>query len=449
MPSTATIEIELGGAPRARGERFRVALRLLRHWALAFFGLFVTPPERSRERRRRIAFQAYSAHLAQFYATVIAELRRQPDVEVELVILPHPHLPLAAERELRSFARERLGLSDDQIVPYWRTLWRRFDALVCADVYARFPLRRCPRILLRHGPGTNRRHVIRRRFRKTLFDFDLALVPGEHDREVLAEAVAAGLGSRRRGIGGGRGARIVASGQPFLDRLGERAAERESYLAALGLDRARPIVLFAPSWSGLRGLPGRGVPYWDEVVASLQGLGANVVIKLHDCSYRPSMAGGVDWTAKLAAVAAPRLAIDRDIDDVPALEHADVLVTDVSSRAFNFMLLGKPVVLWCASRAPVGDWDRERETLMRRGSLVAESIGDVTRLVSGALARDLRADDAGAVSAKCFSNAGSATSVVVDLLRAELDLPATSATRRDHARPSARPVVADVAARQV
>ncbi len=439
MQTTVEAEIALGGAPRARWERARVVARLLRHWTLLLLGLLVAPRAASRHRgpQRLLALQAYSVHLAQFFETLVVELRDQGDVALELVILPHPHLPVRSERELRIYARERLGFRDDQILPFWRTLWRRYDAMVCADVYARFPLRRgLRRILLRHGPGVNRRHVTRRPFRKTVFDFDLALVAGEHDREVLSAAASERATTR-----------IIASGQPFLDRLGESAIGRADYLGDLGLDPRLPTVLFAPSWSGLRELPERGVPYWNAVVEALLRLDANVIVKLHDCSYHPSMAGGIDWRAKLAAVAASRLAIDGAVDDVPALEHVDVLVTDVSSRAFNFMLLDKPVVLWHPTEHSAGPWERRREQLLRRGSLVARSIDEVSGLVSGALAGTRSAPDARAVSAACFANAGRATAAVVDCLRAEVELPQLRREAR-RARAVAAAVVADVAARR-
>jgi CDP-glycerol glycerophosphotransferase (TagB/SpsB family) len=62
------------------------------------------------------------------------------------------------------------------------------------------------------------------------------------------------------------------------------------------------------------------------------------------------MSGGVDGAAARRRVA-PRLAVDHDIDDIPALEHADVLITDTSSRAFNFMVLDKPVARFSSTRA--------------------------------------------------------------------------------------------------
>jgi CDP-glycerol glycerophosphotransferase (TagB/SpsB family) len=376
-------------------------------------GVFVCSRAASGERRaKRVAFQAYSTHLAQFYRTIIDELRGAGDVELEFVILPHPHLPLSSSRDLRGFARQQLGFGDDQIRPFARTLWRRYDALICADVYARFPLRRSGRtILLRHGPGVNRRHLERRLFRKTVFDFDVCLVPGEHDREILSAA------SKRH-----RATRIVAAGQPHLDRLGAVEVTRSRYLADLGLDAELPTVLFAPRWSALGAQPDGGVGYWDEVVETLLAFDANIVVKMHHCSYYPSMAGGIDWGAKLDAVVAPRLAVDHDVDDGPALEHADVLITDTSSRAFNFMLLEKPVVLWDPP-ARGARRESQREDLLRRGSLVAGSLAEASALVGAALAGSRSAAEAPAVAAECFSNVGGATAAVVDCIRSELELP--------------------------
>jgi hypothetical protein len=156
------------------------------------------------------------------------------------------------------------------------------------------------------------------------------------------------------------------------------------------------------------------------------------------------MARGIDWRSKLDAVAVPRLGVDHDIDDTPALEHADVLVTDTSSRAFNFMLLDKPVVLWCPPMRG-GRWERQREELLQRGSLVAGSLAEVSALVAAALSGSRSAPECRAVAASCFSNVGEATAAVVDCIRSDLELPGLDRGRR----PARGTTVSRVAARRV
>lgn len=78
-----------------------------------------------------------------------------------------------------------------------------------------------------------------------------------------------------------------------------------------------------------------------------------------------------------------------------ALLAADVPVTDVSSRAFNFMLLDKPVVLCPRAHPPAGSLAQTTYDLLCRGAVVAEAL---------------------------FANPGEATDAVTQVLYSELGL---------------------------
>ena len=73
-----------------------VFFRIISEILLYLAGLFrIKPVFQSRQRgKKRIAFQAYSRHLAQFYLTIIRELLKDSDrFEVIFIILPHPQFP--------------------------------------------------------------------------------------------------------------------------------------------------------------------------------------------------------------------------------------------------------------------------------------------------------------------------------------------------------------------
>ena len=368
---------------------------------------------RAKGRRRRVAFQSYSVHLAQCYATIIEQLRRDfPDLDIDFIVLPHPHFPLRAWRELREFATEVLGFPERNVRPYWQTIWDKYDFLICTDVYARFPLRATKRVLLKHGVGVASRVVEPHMFRKTAFDFDLVLVSGQVDYETLVRAAPPSFAATK----------VVAAGLPYVDRLERNEGGRDDYLRRLDLDTDKPIVLLAPSWNGLIEAEAREPRYFDNLVQSLLELDVQTIVKLHACSLNEVMAGGHDWAAKLERYRRLGAHIDNDIDDVPAMQNAHVLITDISSRAFNFMLLGKPVILVHSDGLVDNEIDRQRLRVMRDGALTVRSASELKTLLARGL-RDPRALKNGdnEVVSRCFANRGHATEAVVEQLLKQID----------------------------
>jgi hypothetical protein len=132
-------------------------------------------------------------------------------------------------------------------------------------------------------------------------------------------------------------------GMPKVDCLVDGTFHRDEILQTLGLDPARPTVLYAPTWSPASSLNAMGV----ELVAALGRMPVNVIMKLHDRSrdLRERYSGGVDWAAKLQPLLVPGrgvLAPGHDIS--PYLVAADLMVTDHSSAGFEFLLGDKPLV---------------------------------------------------------------------------------------------------------
>lgn len=132
-------------------------------------------------------------------------------------------------------------------------------------------------------------------------------------------------------------------GMPKLDCLVDGSLRRDAVLAALGLDPARPTVLYAPTWSPYSSVNAYGV----ELVERLCRAGYTVMVKLHDRSRDKELvhSGGVDWGARLLPILeryGGHLA--RGGDACPYLAAADVLISDHSSVGFEYLLLDRPVV---------------------------------------------------------------------------------------------------------
>jgi CDP-glycerol glycerophosphotransferase (TagB/SpsB family) len=109
--------------------------------------------------------------------------------------------------------------------------------------------------------------------------------------------------------------------------------------------------------------------------------------------------------------------LDTDVDDRPALCHADVLVSGLSSRIFNFMLLDKPAVLFRDSLDTSEPLGRRRLELMRSVYPVADGTPRLVELVQRALRDPGQGSDRRRIQADAiFANPGRATDAVVRVI---------------------------------
>jgi CDP-glycerol glycerophosphotransferase (TagB/SpsB family) len=132
-------------------------------------------------------------------------------------------------------------------------------------------------------------------------------------------------------------------GMPKVDCLVNGSLDRRTILASIGLDAARPTVLYAPTWSPASSLNSMGV----ELVRRLVQMPINVIVKLHDRSrdLRPQFSGGIDWVARLTPILdAPNARLAGSANITTYLAAADAMVTDHSSAGFEYLLLNRPLV---------------------------------------------------------------------------------------------------------
>ena len=222
--------------------------------------------------------------------------------------------------------------SDPPIITSSQAAWMKFDAYVAADLIWAKLLRGAPRVQTFHGvagkygnlydrPESSLREWDRLFFinQRRLNNF-IAVGAIEHDSPAP---------------------RLV--GMPKADCLVNGSLQRDDILKSLGLDPSRRAVLYAPTWTPYSSLNAMG----EELVGKLADAGLCVIVKLHDNSRDPDPrnSGGIDWVARLTPILQKNgghLAERGSIS--PYLAAADVMISDHSSAAFEFLLLDRPLI---------------------------------------------------------------------------------------------------------
>ncbi len=124
---------------------------------------------------------------------------------------------------------------------------------------------------------------------------------------------------------------------------------RDKVLNELGLSLQNKTVLYAPSWDSGLSLRTNG----KEIISRLLEMeGVNVIVKLHPISYcspdGPNYqfyTGGIDWVKEFSEFESNRNFKHVPVSNIdPILAASDVMITDVSSVALEFIMLDKPVV---------------------------------------------------------------------------------------------------------
>ncbi len=196
---------------------------------------------------------------------------------------------------------------------------------------------KCPKIIYTHGMGglsfsKDLRHV------KLLNKYSAVFLNGPLQKKILV------LANKMYGIdklppmyevGYLRGDRLLRMSKVF---------NKNVFLKQLDLFSV-PTVLYAPTWGDFS-----SVEEWlDKIVNVCKDLGVNLLIKLHPMMLTRTSSwetGGIMWEEKLSDIeknnCQVRIIKNQDIDEI--MLGADVMITDISGMAIEFMVLDKPVV---------------------------------------------------------------------------------------------------------
>lgn len=139
---------------------------------------------------------------------------------------------------------------------------------------------------------------------------------------------------------------IYEIGYPKLDNLINGNYNPEEIKKRLNLDKiSKPIILYAPTWEEETSLRKYGL----EIIETLLKMNIILLVKLHPMSYSDPnnimATGGIDWRKQLEKY--EKYENFRNILDWnsnPYLCISDILITDISGIAFEFMFLDKPII---------------------------------------------------------------------------------------------------------
>ena len=218
-------------------------------------------------------------------------------------------------------------------------------------------------------------------------------------------------------------ARLV--GMPKVDRLVDGSLNRDAILQNLGLDPSLPTVLYAPTWTPYSSLNALG----EDLVTALANTTVNLIVKLHDNSLDVRdvrNSGGIDWIARLSpALREPRGHLAKRGSIAPYLVAADLMISDHSSAAFEYLLLNRPLVriempeLIARTNIPP-----DYVALMVEASTTVRTVAETLIAVEQSLAHPgLLAETRSVVAEELFYRPGTATARAVQEIYQLMELP--------------------------
>ena len=303
---------------------------------------------------------------------------------------------------------EQAGALPARRRPNWMCKWTAPDVLFSAD-FLLATKRAKLSIQIFHGVSIKNYFLNER-----IHDYDLVFATGPYMIRRYVE----------RGFFEEGDPKLRPVGLPKTDRLTDGSLDRAAFLEALGLDPARKTILYAPSWGEESSLDRMGEP----LLRQLAAMPHNVLVKLHDNAYDERYAKR-DWRALLDELSGPTFAAPRTFDVIPPMHAADLLVTDISSVAFEWLQVDRPLVFmvfpdqlrrW-EGRADLDTWGRrigaECEDPAALPALVEAELADPDRL--GPVRREACAD--------IYFHVGGATGAALDEFYRALGRPRPAA----------------------
>jgi hypothetical protein len=354
----------------------------------------------------RVLFTGYAHVHFVCFRPLFDAFRTEPGVEV----LVSGGLRQVDEAGLREHDTQAMyapfALPAESIVPTEKLAELDVDILFCANTKAIAPRNYRQSIQLFHGLSFRNRAI---RSENAAYDHYFILGP------YMERAF------QRRGILSANDPRSARIGFPKTDRLVDGTLDRGAVLRKLGFSGKRPVVLYAPTGAHGNSLETCG----EELLQRLVEVDEyDVIVKPHD---HPK--ARIDWYERLAPLESYHLRLLRTPDAIPALHAADLLISDASSIANEYLLLDRPIVFVDVPEllaAAAAEDDRlDLTTWGRAGGIVAaDAVGAADAVANGLACPRAQSETRQAIARDLFYNPGTATQAALGWLRAERSVAA-------------------------
>lgn len=339
-----------------------------------------------------VLFTGYAPVHFLCFRPIFEELRRHRDVELFL----SGGLRTAAEEGYHYDGQAMyspFGIPEELILPVEAIQDRHFDVLFSANKKILAPPDNYDtRVQIFHGVSFRNRGVRPENLIYTVF-----FLTGPYMRQKCIESGLVAEGDPR----------LVPIGFPKTDPLVAGGLDRDALLAQYGFDGTRPVLLYAPSGEAHNSLESMGKEVIDRLSATDR---YDLIVKMHDHPKNTN----VNWFEALAPLEGAHTRVVSDLDVIPLLHLADLLITDASSVANEYALLDRPIVYLDVPELIRESREKgalvDLETWGRRGGVVVPRAAEVEAAVAASLAEPERLSEVrSAIAQNLFYNPGRAT----------------------------------------
>jgi CDP-Glycerol:Poly(glycerophosphate) glycerophosphotransferase len=201
--------------------------------------------------------------------------------------------------------------------------------------------------------------------------------------------------------------RLIGFGK--LDQLARGDVDPSSLRQRLAL-RPGPVVLYAPTWEFVNDDP----DLLEGVISRLALAPAQSVVKLHDLTYRRYDGSGF---VECLQHKNPSVRFVRDADSNSCLALADLLISDMSSIAFEYLVLDRPLLFVETPEMATRFGTKSLEYELRQCGHIVKELDDLLDFIRRSLNDPLeKAGERRSVSAEVLFEPGTA----VDRAAAEI-----------------------------
>ncbi len=357
------------------------------------------PPELSlvsKQPKIRVLFTGYAPVQFLCFKPLYDRLAARDDVEIELSGgidhtteqgVVHDHAAMYGP----------LGVPAEQVRSVAEIKERDYDFLFAGNTTLISPRSVKNTVQIFHGLSFRNRGV-----RPDNMGCDYYFVIGPYQRRLLVDGEMLAEGDPR----------ALEIGFMKTDDLVQREYDMKSLREQLGFTGDRPILLFAPTGQKYNALETMG----EEVLERLTESGRyDVILKPHDHAKNR-----IDWFSRLARFEGPHCRIVRDLDVMPYLQLADLLLSDASSVSNEFLLTDRPIVFLDVPRLlkkanRKKDANVDLETWGRKIGRIAEGPDDLLQVIDESLSDPGALSDVRrAAAADFFYNPGHSTDHALD-----------------------------------